>query len=64
MAAAKSNFDEILQTKTESWEILEGKILFRTLATTIFKTFCKIIPHFQKIVEGIRDPDDNFKSEA
>ena len=45
-------------------KIFDGRMLFRTLPTTLFQIFCKIIVNFQAIAKSIKDPDENVKSNS
>ena len=50
-----------LASKSIFGKIFEGKMLIKTLATTLLQIIDKIIFNFKVIVKSIIDPDDNFE---
>ena len=45
-------------------KLFKGEMLFRTLSTTLFQIFSKIILNSKVSVKSILDPDDNFLEEC
>ena len=63
LEAAKSSLEFWVKflKQTHGWEnILKREMLIRTLSTTLFQMFCKIIHNFLGIVKSYVDPDNNF----
>ena len=66
ITAAKTSLTLLMESfkRKHSRKIFEGDISIRTLPTTLFQIFCKIIINFIIIVKSTLDPDDNFKRNA
>ena len=58
-AAGQFGWYQVGKSKME--KIFEGEMLDRTLPTTLFRIFCKIMLNFQVIIKSIEDPDEDFK---
>ena len=43
-----------------NWTEIEGEMLIRTLSTTLFQLFCKIVLNSKVIDINVKEPDDNF----